>query len=200
MQIDQLRIAGAFTASPVLRGDDRGHFAETFRADLFEQATGHRFDLAQANTSYSTKGVVRGVHYALAPPGQAKYVMCLAGRILDLVVDIRVASPTFGEHVAVELDDQTRTALYLAEGLGHAFCALSDTATVTYLCSTPYTAANEFGVHPQDPALALPWPADVELVISAKDAVAPTLAEAGARGELPSYAAYTDFLTMLRQR
>ena len=197
MQTEQLPIEGSFVVTPVLRGDDRGHFAETFRADVFERQTGHRFTLAQANTSYSTLGVVRGVHFALVPPGQAKYVSCLAGRIVDFVIDVRVGSPTFGSHAAVELDADRRQAVYLAEGLGHAFCALSETATVSYYCSTPYAPANEFGVHPLDEDLALPWPDDVELRISTKDAAAPTLAQARAAGQLPDYGACRAFLAEL---
>ena len=188
MQIDPLAISGAFTVTPILRGDERGTFAETFRADLFAQTTGHRFDLRQANTSHSRRGVVRGVHFALVPPSQAKYVSCLAGRILDLVVDVRVGSPTFGQHAAVELDDTRRQSLYLAEGLGHAFCALSETATVHYLCSAAYNPEREKGVHPLDPALGLPWPTDCPLVVSDKDGAAPTLAQAAEGGGLPDFA------------
>ncbi|HVV31094.1 MAG TPA: dTDP-4-dehydrorhamnose 3,5-epimerase [Mycobacteriales bacterium] len=198
MQTDQLEITGAFTVTPALHGDDRGHFAETFRADAFMAATGHAFDLQQANTSFSARGVIRGVHFALVPPGQAKYVQCLAGTILDVVVDVRVGSPTFGQHVAVELDDRTRRALYLAEGLGHAFCALSPTATVNYLCSTSYNPAREFGVNPLDPELALPWPTEAPIV-SDKDAAAPTLAEARELGQLPDYTATMDYLDGLRR-
>lgn len=197
MQIEQLEF-GAFTLTPVVRGDSRGHFAETFRADVFERETGHRLTVAQANTSVSRRGVVRGVHFALVPPGQAKYVACLAGRLLDVVVDIRVGSPTFGAHVAVELDADRHTAIYIPEGLGHAFVALSEWATVNYLCSAPYAPDREFGVNPLDPALALPFPDTGERVLSDRDAAAPTLAEAQAAGQLPSYADTTAFLASLQ--
>jgi dTDP-4-dehydrorhamnose 3,5-epimerase len=113
-------------------------------------------------------------------------VQCFSGRILDVVVDIRVGSPTFGQWDAVELDDEGRRGLYIAEGLGHAFCALSDSATVGYLCSTPYSPGREFGIHPLDPALGLPWPSGAESVLSEKDAAAPTLAEAKESGLLPT--------------
>ena len=122
------------------------------------------------------------------PPGQAKYVQCFSGRILDIVVDIRVGSPTFGQWDAVELNDQTRQGLYISEGLGHAFCALSDDVTVGYLCSEPYAPAREHGIHPLDPDLALPWP-DGQALLSPKDAAAPTLAEAVQTGLLPDYEA-----------
>ncbi|HEU4674409.1 MAG TPA: dTDP-4-dehydrorhamnose 3,5-epimerase, partial [Motilibacteraceae bacterium] len=132
-------------------------------------------------------GVVRGVHFADVPPSQAKYVSCLSGAVLDVVVDIRVGSPTFGRWDAVRLDDVDHRALYLAEGLGHAFMALTDGAVVSYLCSAPYAPQREHGLHPLDPGLALPWPADVEPLLSPKDAAAPTLAEALAAGLLPTY-------------
>jgi dTDP-4-dehydrorhamnose 3,5-epimerase len=198
MHIEALAIEGAYLVTPILRGDERGHFAETFRADILGERIGHPFTLAQANTSFSSRGVVRGVHFALVPPGQAKYVSCLTGTILDLAIDVRVGSPTFGQHVALELDDSRRQALYLAEGLGHAFCALSETATVNYLCSTGYNPDREFGVNPLDEQLALPWPADIELVFSAKDSDAPSLAESERIGQLPTYADSQAYLAALR--
>ncbi len=200
MQTEPLAIDGAFLVTPVLRGDDRGHFAETFRGDVLSEQTGHPFTLAQANTSLSARGVVRGVHFALVPPGQAKYVSCLAGTILDLAIDVRTGSPTFGAHVAVELDDRRRQALYLAEGLGHAFCALSETATVHYLCSTSYNPDREFGVNPLDEQLALPWPSDLALQFSAKDSAAPSLADAERDGRLPSYEQTRAQLAALRRQ
>jgi dTDP-4-dehydrorhamnose 3,5-epimerase len=197
MQIDELAF-GAFTVTPVVRGDSRGHFAEAFRADAFERQTGHPLTVAQVNTSVSRRGVIRGVHFALVPPGQAKYVSCVSGTLLDVVVDIRVGSPTFGEHVAVELDAESHTAIYIPEGLGHAFVALSEWASIHYMCSTPYSPDREFGVHPLDPALALPFPDAGERVLSDRDAVAPTLAEAEQLRQLPSYAEAQTFLASLR--
>ena len=164
---------------------------------MLAEAIGHEFTLQQMNISVSRVGTVRGVHFALVPPGQAKYVQCFAGRILDVVVDIRVGSPTFGQWDAVELDDENRAGLYIAEGLGHAFCALSDSATVGYLCSTPYSPGREFGIHPLDPALALPWPDGAGSVLSEKDAAAPTLAEAAASGLLPTYEQSKAFIATL---
>ncbi len=197
MHVEELAF-GSFSVTPVVRGDARGHFAEAFRADVFAETAGHRFDLAQVNTSVSRRGVIRGVHFALVPPGQAKYVTCAAGRLLDIVVDIRVGSPTFGEHVAVELEADAHNAIYIPEGLGHAFVALSEWATVLYLCSTPYAPDREFGVNPLDPALALPFPADMERVLSDRDAAAPTLAEAAERAQLPTYAESLAFAASLR--
>ncbi|MGN6242065.1 MAG: dTDP-4-dehydrorhamnose 3,5-epimerase [Motilibacteraceae bacterium] len=187
MDVRALDIAGAFELTPRVFPDERGRFLETYRAEVLAEAVGHPLDLAQANCSVSSRGVVRGVHFADVPPSQAKYVTCLSGAVLDVVVDIRVGSPTFGRWDAVRLDDVDHLALYLAEGLGHAFMALTDAAVVSYLCSAAYNPQREHGLHPLDPALALPWPADVEPLLSPKDAAAPTLTEALAAGLLPRY-------------
>ncbi|GAA3124759.1 hypothetical protein GCM10020001_052020 [Nonomuraea salmonea] len=144
-------------------------------------------DLAQVNCSVSRRGVLRGVHFADVPPGQAKYVTCAAGAVLDVVVDVRAGSPTFGRWESVRLDDESRHGLYIGEGLGHAFLALSESATVVYLCSTPYDPAREHGVHPLDPDLGIEWPLDGEPLLSAKDAAAPTLKQALDAGSLPSW-------------
>lgn len=197
MQTRPLSIDGVWEFTPKLRPDDRGVFLESFKASVLEEAIGHEFTLQQMNISVSRVGTVRGVHFALVPPGQAKYVQCFSGRILDVVVDIRVGSPTFGQWDAVELDDESRRGLYIAEGLGHAFCALSESATVGYLCSTPYSPGREFGIHPLDPALGLPWPSGAESVLSEKDAAAPTLAEAKASGLLPTMAECEAFTATL---
>jgi dTDP-4-dehydrorhamnose 3,5-epimerase len=149
------------------------------------------------NISVSKQGTVRGVHFAQVPPGQAKYVQCFQGRILDVVVDIRLGSPSFGQWDAIEIDDQSRTGVYLAEGLGHAFCALSASATVGYLCSEPYAPGREHGINPLDPALGLPWPQGQDSVLSPKDAAAPTLAAAAEAGLLPTWAECQDFIATL---
>ena len=188
MKAEALSIEGLWLFTPVLRPDDRGVFLESFKQSVFVEAVGHRLALEQANISVSKRGTIRGVHFAQVPPGQAKYVQCMDGRILDIAVDIRAGSPTFGQHVVVELDSDKRQALYLSEGFGHAFCALSESATVNYLCSEPYAPTREFGIHPLDPALDLPWPKDIDATISPKDDAAPTLAEAQTQGLLPAYA------------
>jgi len=199
VQVRACSIDGAWEFTPILRPDDRGVFLEAFRADVLSGAVGHHFDLQQMNISVSRRGTVRGVHFADVPPGQAKYVQCLQGSILDVVVDIRVGSPTFGQWDAVELTDERRNALYLAEGLGHAFCALTDTVTVGYLCSTAYSPGREHGIHPCDPGLGLPWPADIVPVLSPKDAAAPTLAAAADAGLLPSFADCANWVAMLKR-
>ncbi len=182
-----LSIQGAWSFEPQVFPDDRGLFVAPFQAAEFESAVGHPLTVAQANHSVSRRGVVRGVHFSDVPPGQAKYVYCPRGALLDVVVDVRVGSPTFGRWDAVELDDASYRAVYLAEGLGHAFCALVPETVMVYLCSTPYDPAAEHTVHPLDPALGLPWPVDIEPILSARDAAAPTVAEAAAAGRLPRW-------------
>ena len=186
MKVRPLTIEGAWECTPVQHRDQRGTFLEWYRFDALAAAVGRPLELAQANLSTSARGVVRGIHFADVPPGQAKYVTCMSGAVLDVVVDLRVGSPTFGAWESVLLDDEERRAVYLAEGLGHAFCALTDGATVAYLCSSTYRPEHEHGVDPLDPALGITWPADPPL-LSGKDAQAPSLAGALAAGLLPQW-------------
>jgi dTDP-4-dehydrorhamnose 3,5-epimerase len=183
-----LSIEGAWVHEPTVHTDERGEFLEWFQGAPFLAAVGHPLRLAQANLSVSRRGVIRGIHYAEVPPGQAKYISCPRGSVLDVIIDIRVGSPTFGAWEAMQLDDVNRRAVYIAEGLGHAFCALTDDAALTYICSEPYTAGREHGVHPLDPAIGIDWPSDLQPILSEKDAAAPTLAEARTAGLLPTYA------------
>jgi dTDP-4-dehydrorhamnose 3,5-epimerase len=192
VQIRELSVPDAYEVVPAQHGDDRGVFLEWFARDRFEKDTGHRLPLAQANCSVSSRGVVRGVHFADVPPGQAKYVTCAAGTVLDVVVDLRVGAPTFGRWEAVRLDDVEHRALFLAEGLGHAFMSLSDKATLVYLCSEQYNPQGERGVHPMDPDLGIQWPGRDLARLSPKDADAASVKEATAHGLLPTYAACRD--------
>ncbi|GEE01398.1 DTDP-4-dehydrorhamnose 3,5-epimerase RmlC [Gordonia spumicola] len=191
MKVRELTIPGAWEFTPAQHGDDRGLFLEAFKGDLLAETIGHRFELAQVNTSVSAAGVLRGIHFADVPPGQAKYVTCNVGAVLDVVVDLRVGSSTFGKWDAVLLDDTNRKAVYLAEGLGHGFCSLMDGSTVTYLCSTGYNPAAEHGVNPLDETLGIDWPrvgrdgSPLEYRLSDKDVAAPGLAEAQRLGLLP---------------
>ncbi|WP_239336104.1 dTDP-4-dehydrorhamnose 3,5-epimerase family protein [Frankia sp. CiP3] len=200
MEVHELAIAGAWVFTPRQHTDGRGTFLEWFRSESVTKAIGHSFDLAQANHSVSRRGTLRGVHYADIPPSQAKYVTCVHGRVLDCVVDIRVGSPTYGTHAAVVLDDVDRRGLYLAEGLGHAFMALTDDTAISYLCSTTYNPSREHGIDPLDPDLALPWPLDVPPLLSEKDAQAPALKAAEAAGLLPSYPDCLAFYASLRSQ
>ena len=199
MKIRQLSIGGAWEITPVQHGDPRGLFLEFYRFEQIDAEVGHPLRLAQGNLSVSARGVVRGIHFADVPPGQAKYVTCTRGAVLDVVVDIRVGSPTFGRWEGVQLDDVDRRALFVAEGLGHGFCALTDDATITYLCSETYNPTGEHGIHPLDPDLAIVWPAD-EPQLSARDAVAPSFAEMRDGGKLPGYAECEAHAQSLRGR
>lgn len=195
----ELDVAGAWLYTPVVRRDQRGEFFELFRGLEFTGALGYRFEVGQANCSVSHRGVIRGVHFADVPPGQAKYVCCVAGSILDVVVDLRAGSPAFGSWQAVELDSASGQALFIAEGLGHAFTALSPQATVVYLCSTPYDPGREHGVHPLDPGIGIRWPEPDRAILSDKDAAAPSLADALAAGLLPGYQECLAYTRSLRR-
>jgi dTDP-4-dehydrorhamnose 3,5-epimerase len=197
MQVRELAVIGAFEFTPVQHGDDRGVFLEWFKMDMLRNAVGHPLELAQANLSVSRAGTLRGIHFADVPPGQAKYVSCPAGAILDFVVDVRVGSPTFGVVDVVRLDAVDRRAVYLSEGLGHGFLSLQDGSTLTYLCSTGYAPGREHAVNPLDPALALQLPSGSELLISDRDAAAPTLAQAMADGVLPTWDSYRQHIASL---
>jgi dTDP-4-dehydrorhamnose 3,5-epimerase len=198
MKVRELSVAGAWEMTPTVHADDRGAFFEWFTDASFTEATGHRFDLRQANCSVSHAGVLRGVHFAQLPPSQAKYVTCLQGAVYDVVVDIRVGSPTFGRWDAVTLDDQTHRAVYLSEGLGHAFLALQDNSVVSYLCSAGYDPTREHTIDPFDAELAIEWPFDGELQLSDRDRAAPSLARARDSGLLPTWAECLAFVNTLR--
>jgi dTDP-4-dehydrorhamnose 3,5-epimerase len=196
--VEALGIDGAWMFSPRIHQDLRGSFLEWFTDAEIRSGPGHPMGIAQVNCSVSQRGVIRGVHFSDVPPGQAKYVMCASGAIVDVVVDIRLGSPGFGRWTAVRLDDGSRRAVYIGEGLGHAFVALSDQATVLYLCSTPYAPAREHGVHPLDPAIGIAWPEGLETILSDRDAAAPSLAQARAAGLLPDFAGCQAYAARLR--
>jgi dTDP-4-dehydrorhamnose 3,5-epimerase len=183
----ELSIPGAWEFLPQQFSDDRGGFLVWYDADVFADALGFALTVAQANQSVSRRGVVRGVHWADVPVGQGKYVYCARGAVLDIVVDLRVGSPTFGRHEVTRLDTVDNRAVYLAEGLGHAFVAVEDGSVVSYLCSARYAPTRERIVHVRDEELALPLPAGVEPIISERDANAPSLTELRAAGLLPRY-------------
>ncbi len=190
MAFRELKIPGSYEITPVLRTDDRGTFFEWFTDAEFREFAGHRLDLRQANCSVSSAGVLRGLHFAQLPPSQAKYVTCVRGAVFDVVVDVRVGSPTYGQWDSVRLDEQTRNSVYLSEGLAHGFLALEDDSTVMYLCSADYAPQREHTISPTDPEIGIDWPETVfgtTRVISERDAAAPSLAEVKAAGLLPSW-------------
>ncbi|MDY6995647.1 MAG: dTDP-4-dehydrorhamnose 3,5-epimerase [Actinomycetota bacterium] len=200
MTVRELAVPGAWEISPQLHADSRGMFFEWFTESGFREFAGHSFTLAQANCSVSAAGVLRGLHFAELPPGQAKYVTCVRGAVFDVAVDIRVGSPTFGRWDSVLLDDRSRRTLYLSEGLAHGFLALEESSTVMYLCSQPYTPAREHTILATDPAIGVQWPIEHHLSLSDRDAAAPTLAEVEASGALPTWADSCAFLEELRDR
>lgn len=199
MTVRELSVPGAWEITPTIHPDSRGRFFEWFTDAAFSEMTGHRFDLAQANASVSAKGVLRGLHFAELPPSQAKYVTCLRGSVFDVVVDIRVGSPTFGRWDSVLLDDREHRSVYLPEGLAHGFLALEDESTVAYLCSAPYAPGREHTVRATDPAVGIDWPV-TDLVLSDRDAAAPTLTEVQAAGLLPTWDGTRAFVDELRRR
>ena len=197
MHIRELNVPDSFEITPRQFPDDRGVFLEWYRFDELEKHVGHSINLRQANTSVSRKNVVRGIHFADFPVGQAKYVTAMSGAVLDFVIDIRVGSPTFGQWDSVLLDGQDRRAVYIAEGLGHAFVALTDDATVSYLVSDVYNPTAEHGITPLDEQIGLVFPDGVQPLLSPKDLEAPTLAEAADQGLLPTWQSAKDYYATL---
>ncbi len=200
MTARELSVQGAWEITPQLHGDARGMFFEWFTQPRFHAFAGHDFDLRQANCSTSSAGVLRGLHFAQLPPSQAKYVTCVRGAVFDVVVDIRVGSPTFGQWDSVLLDDRDRRSIYISEGLGHAFLALEDDSTVMYLCSAGYSPEREHTVLATDPAVGIEWPTvdGRAPLLSGRDAAAPTLEEARAAGLLPTWEEALEFAEALR--
>jgi dTDP-4-dehydrorhamnose 3,5-epimerase len=199
MKVRPLSIEGACEIVPQQHGDPRGLFLEWYRAERLAEVVGRPLRLAQANLSVSARGVVRGIHFAQVPPGQAKYVTCVRGAVLDVIVDLRIGSPTFGQWEAVRLDDVDRKASYVAEGLGHGFCALTDDATLAYMVSEAYNPAREFAIHPLDPELGIEWPVE-QPILSARDAAAPSFAQVRADGLLSTYRDCQEYITSQKFR
>jgi dTDP-4-dehydrorhamnose 3,5-epimerase len=201
MKVRELKIPGAWEITPTIHGDNRGSLFEWFTNRGFTGFAGHRLNIVQANCSMSSAGVLRGLHFAEVPPGQAKYITCVSGAVFDVAVDLRVGSPTFGQWDSVLLDDKDHRTIYMSEGLGHAFLALEDNSTVMYLCSAEYNPQREHTICPTDPALAIDWPlADgATPSMSDRDAAAPSLDEVRESGVLPTWAETQEFVEGLRQ-
>ncbi|MBE8516241.1 dTDP-4-dehydrorhamnose 3,5-epimerase family protein [Amycolatopsis sp. H6(2020)] len=189
MAIRSLRVEGAYVVTSQVFTDERGYFLSPYLENDFQRCTGHKlFAVSQSSLNRSRSGVVRGIHYTAAPPGMTKFAFSPHGKALDVLVDLRVGSPTFGEWDSVVLDQQSFRSVYVPMGVGHMTVALADETLVCYLLSTGYVAENERAVSPLDPDLGLPLPSDLELVLSERDRAAPTLAEAERAGLLPDYA------------
>jgi len=164
---------------PNVHGDNRGYFIETFRQDLFDKAVGYKVNFIQDNESKSSKGVLRGLHYQLPPYTQAKLVRVIEGSVLDIAVDVRKSSPTFGQHAAVELTSDNKHQLFVPYGFAHGFVVLSDSATFAYKVDNYYAPEHDRGIAFDDKDLAIDWhmPLDT-LQLSDKDKNQPTLANA----------------------
>ncbi|MFG1751911.1 dTDP-4-dehydrorhamnose 3,5-epimerase family protein [Streptosporangium sandarakinum] len=187
MHVRQMAVPGAFLVTAERFDDERGTFYEAYREDVLAEALGHPPKVVQTNFSVSHRGVLRGIHGAVVPPGLAKLVTCVRGAVLDAVVDLRAGSPTFGRYEVTVLDHRSRACVYLSEGLGHAFLALEDDTCVQYQCSETYRPRDVITVNPLDPEIGLPFRTPEPPILSPGDAAAPTLREALERGLLPSY-------------
>jgi dTDP-4-dehydrorhamnose 3,5-epimerase len=201
MALRELKVPGAWEITAILRSDPRGTFFEWFTDRGFADFAGHQFHMRQANCSVSSAGVLRGLHFAQLPPGQAKYVTCVRGAVFDVVVDIRVGSPTYGRWDSVLLDDRDHHTVYISEGLAHGFLALQDDSTVMYLCSAEHAPDREHTISPTDPAIGIRWPETVfgsDLTLSERDRDAPTLEQVRAAGLLPTWAQSQEFLKRMQ--
>jgi dTDP-4-dehydrorhamnose 3,5-epimerase len=178
MTVEQTKLADCMIIHDTVFGDNRGYFFESFNKKTFFDKTGMDLNFIQDNQSRSSKGVLRGLHFQHGEFAQAKLVRVLEGSVLDIAVDLRIGSPTFKQHIAVELSAESRTQLFVPRGFAHGFVVLSETATFFYKCDNLYHKASEGGIIYNDPELNIDWqlPAD-QLLISEKDQVLPKLSE-----------------------
>ncbi|UQA61787.1 dTDP-4-dehydrorhamnose 3,5-epimerase family protein [Polyangium aurulentum] len=206
MESRQLGISGAWEFAPQVHTGSAGTFVEPYSAPEFAEAVGHPISLGHLNVSVATAGTLRGIHFGDVPPGQAKYITCVAGAVWDVVVDLRVGSPTFGKWEGVLLDDQSRRAVYLGEGLGHGYVSLEDRSVLVYACSQPYVAGREHRINSLDPAMSIDWPttgrdgAKLDFIIGRQDRAAPTLKQALDRGMLPDLRAVNAWVASMREK
>jgi dTDP-4-dehydrorhamnose 3,5-epimerase len=175
---EKLTIPGVVLIKPKKFGDTRGYFMETFRQSLFEQEVGN-YSFVQDNQSLSADvGTIRGLHFQLAPRAQGKLVRCIAGSILDVAVDMRIGSPTYGQFVSAELTSENGHQLWVPPGFAHGFCTLAPSTEVSYKVTDYYSPDHDRGLLWSDPVIGIDWPVDVsKAVLSAKDTVQPVLAD-----------------------
>jgi dTDP-4-dehydrorhamnose 3,5-epimerase len=186
MNLRELSIKGAYELESPVHGDDRGYFREWFKFPDFEIAE-LDFYAKQANLSFSERNVVRGLHYSLASEGQAKVVTCVHGELDDVLVDIRVGSPTYGKVEIISLGANLGKSVYLPAGVAHGFCVTSENASLAYLLSSPFNAPLELEINPMDSDLNIAWRIHGEPILSEKDAKAPSLSDRLGAGQLPKY-------------
>ena len=196
MKAQPLKIPGSWKIEFQKFDDNRGFFYESFKEEDFKKLIGRNLNIKQTNTSSSSKGSVRGIHYALVPPSQAKLVQCQRGSIKDYVIDIRVGSPTFGQFEEIELNENSASAVFIEEGLAHAFVSMENQTVVTYFVTEKYNPEREKGINPFDKTLNVIWP-DLELILSEKDKQAISLEEAKNQGLLPSFDECKKFIKSL---
>ena len=187
MKLTPLGIDGAWLAESPVWSDERGYFREWFKSEDVKAATGRDFGIEQANISLSSEGTLRGIHYSIAPRGQAKWITCVSGSIQDVIVDIRPDSKSFGQWIEVELKGDSGKAVLISERLGHGFLALEDNTAVAYLVSTPFSPTHEFEINPLDGEIGIEWRMGLSsLKISGKDKIAPSLSTRLKQGLLPT--------------
>lgn len=186
MKINELSISGSWIIEFNKFKDIRGYFYESFRSDLLIKELQRNFIITQTNTSLSSKGSLRGIHYALVPPGQAKFIQCQHGAIQDFIIDIRIGSPTYGQYQMIELNEGSANAIFIEEGLAHAFVALEDNSVVTYYVNQTYNPEREKGINPFDQELNISWP-KIDLKLSEKDQKEISLSKAKELNLLPSF-------------
>lgn len=187
MRISEMAVPGAYRIEPEPLMDLRGHFYESVKNSSLLAGAGWELAIRQVNFSVSRRNTLRGIHGTTVPPGQAKFITCVRGLALDIAIDIRVGSPTFGHYDITYQSPESGTAVYLPDGIGHAFLALTDDTSMCYLCSMEYEPGTMIDIDALDPDLALPWELTEPPIRSAKDAAAPSLTQAAAAGILPTY-------------
>ena len=176
MTATETKLKGCFIIEPQVFKDNRGYFFESFNQDSFNELIGEAIDFVQDNESFSSKGVLRGLHFQTGDYAQAKLVRVVKGKVLDVVVDMRKNSPTFSKHFSIELSEENKTQLFVPKGFAHGFIVLSETATFSYKCDNFYDKASEQGLRYDDPSLGIDWKLPPnEFIVSDKDLVLPTL-------------------------
>ncbi|MDT0446485.1 MULTISPECIES: dTDP-4-dehydrorhamnose 3,5-epimerase family protein [unclassified Streptomyces] len=187
MHITETAVPGTFVVNPAQLPDERGTFFESLRASRLAEAVGRPFVPRQINFSVSRRNTLRGLHGVAIPPGQAKYVTCVRGALRDIVVDLRVGSPAFGRYTVNVLNAESGRALYIPEGVGHGFLALTDDTCICYVLSSEHVPGTQIDINPLDADLALPWGFSEPPLMSAKDAKARSAAEAESAGLLATW-------------
>lgn len=177
MNVIKTDIEGVLIFEPRVFRDARGYFFESYNREVFDAAVGHHIEFVQDNESYSSRGVMRGLHFQRPPHAQAKLVRCVQGAVLDVAVDIRKGSPTYGRHVAVELTGENHRQFFIPRGFAHGFAVLSETALFQYKCDNLYAPQADGGIDITDPSLGIDWRLDpADIILSDKDRLHPRLA------------------------